>query len=154
YREAILTTSKLTSIPHRRPDSCRLSVVIPAYNEAPAIDAVLHRVVAQRARLRARGVTDLQVIVVDDGSQDDTAERVARHPGVRLVRHAVTRGNGAAPKPGFGHAAGDLLAFLDADGPYPPESLPDLCSEVLRHDTDLVVGSRMLGAESHMPLVR
>jgi len=149
-----LTTSKLTTTAHRRPASCRLSVVIPAYNEERGIDTILDRVAAQRDRLRTTGVTDLQVIVVDDGSQDGTAERVATHAGVRLVRHSVNRGYGAALKTGFADAAADLLAFLDADGTYPPESLPDLCREVLRHDVDLVVGSRMLNADSHMPLVR
>src|SRR3989442_8745949 len=144
----------LRSTPRRRADAHRLSVIIPAYNEERGIDAILHRVVAQRARLRATGVTDLQVIGVDGGSRDGPAERVAAHPGVRLVRHAVNQGYGAALKTGFSQAAGGLLAFRDADGTYPPESLPDLCREVLQHDADLVVGSRMLGAENHMPLVR
>ncbi|HSV07162.1 MAG TPA: glycosyltransferase family 2 protein [Candidatus Binatus sp.] len=144
----------LTSAPRSHSASHHLSVIIPAYNEERGIEAILHRVAAQRDRLRTAGVTELQVIVVDDGSQDGTAARVATHPGVRLVRHRVNQGYGAALKTGFSQAAGDLLAFLDADGTYPPESLPDLCREALRHDADLVVGSRMLGAENHMPLVR
>src|SRR5262249_20278433 len=144
----------LTSPLPRHSDSHRLSVIIPAYNEERGIDAILHRVVAQRDRLRTTGVTDLELIVVDDGSQDGTAERVATHPGVRLVRHQANQGYGAALKTGFAEADGDLLAFLDADGTYPPESLPDLCREALRRDADLVVGSRMLGVDNHMPRVR
>jgi len=144
----------LTDTARSSPQGHCLSVIIPAYNEERGIDAVLDRVAAQRDRLRTSGVADLQVIVVDDGSQDGTAARVARHPGVHLVRHPVNQGYGAALKTGFSQAAGDLLAFLDADGTYPPESLPDLCLEALRNDADLVVGSRMLGRENHMPLLR
>jgi len=69
------------------------------------------------------------------------------------VRHPTNRGYGAALKTGFNVARGDLLAFLDADGTYPPESFPDLCRKALA-GADLVVGSRRSGAESEMPLVR
>ncbi len=93
-------------------------------------------------------------MVVDDGSVDRTAQVVEGYRQVRLVRHERNRGYGAAIKTGFRHAAGDLLAFVDADGTYPPESLPDLCSAALELDSDLVIGSRMSGARSQMPLTR
>ena len=131
-----------------------LSVVIPAYNEEHGIDAILERVLAQRDGLRASGVEELEVIVVDDGSRDRTAERVAAHPGVRLVSHTVNRGYGAALKTGFSAARGELLAFLDADGTYPPESFVDLCREAVESEADIVIGSRMRGRDSEMPLVR
>jgi glycosyltransferase involved in cell wall biosynthesis len=131
-----------------------LSVVIPALNEERGIDAILDRVLAQREPLLAAGVADLEVIVVDDGSRDGTAERVAARPGVRLIRHDVNLGYGAALKTGFSEAGGDLLAFLDADGTYPPEQFPELCREALESGTDIVIGSRMLGADSEMPAVR
>lgn len=130
-----------------------LSVVIPAYNEEDAIDAILERVLGQRDALRADGVA-LEVIVVDDGSRDGTAERVAAHADVRLVRHARNQGYGAALKTGFAAATGEWLAFLDADGTYPPEQLPALCAIARARGADLVVGSRMMGASSEMPLVR
>jgi glycosyltransferase involved in cell wall biosynthesis len=130
-----------------------LSVVIPAYNEERGIEEILERVLAQREHLGRSGVADLELIVVDDGSVDATAQRVAAHPEVRLVRHGSNRGYGAALKTGFAEAGGELLAFLDADGTYPPEHLADLCREAL-NGTDLVIGSRMLGKESEMPLVR
>jgi glycosyltransferase involved in cell wall biosynthesis len=129
-----------------------LSVVIPAYNEEDGITAIVERVLAVRPELAGVGV-DLELVVVDDGSADRTAEIVAACPGARLVRHPANRGYGAALKTGFSAARGDLLGFLDADGTYPPESFPDLCREALA-GADLVVGSRRSGAESEMPVVR
>jgi len=104
--------------------------------------------------LVAVGVDRLEVIVVDDGCQDRTAEIVAgMGGGVRLVRHKRNLGYGAALKTGFRHATGGLLGFLDADGTYPPECFPQLCQAALE-GAELVIGSRMSGTESRMPLVR
>ena len=136
----------------RRPAS--LSVVIPALNEEHGIDEILERILAQRDNLAAVGVRDLEVVVVDDGSKDRTADRVRAHPEVRLIQHPVNRGYGAALKTGLNAARGDLLAFLDADGTYPPESFPALCAAIEEHSADLIIGSRMLGNDSEMPLVR
>jgi glycosyltransferase involved in cell wall biosynthesis len=129
-----------------------LSVVIPAYNEEESIAAIVDRVLAMRSPLEAEGLA-LELIVVDDGSSDRTAEIVTEYPEVRLLRHNPNRGYGAALKTGFCAARGNLLGFLDADGTYPPESFPALCREAL-HGADIVVGSRRSGAESEMPLVR
>jgi glycosyltransferase involved in cell wall biosynthesis len=129
-----------------------LSVVIPAYNEEDGIAAIVERVLAVRPELAGVGV-DLELVVVDDGSADRTAEMVAACLEARLVCHSTNRGYGAALKTGFNAARGDLLGFLDADGTYPPESFPDLCREALA-GADLVVGSRRSGAESEMPVVR
>ncbi|WP_448592661.1 glycosyltransferase family 2 protein [Thermoflexus hugenholtzii] len=131
-----------------------LSIVIPAYNEESAIGAVLERVRAVGPALQEAGFTDWEVIVVDDGSRDRTAEIVSAYPEVRLIRHPVNRGYGAALKTGFAHAHGEWLAFLDADATYPPESLPDLYRAARASGADMVVGSRMGSAESEMPLVR
>ncbi len=94
------------------------------------------------------------MLVVDDGSKDETARVVESYRQVRLIRHSGNRGYGAAIKTGFRHASGDYLAFVDADGTYPPESLPDLCRAALDQHADLVIGSRMSGARSEMPLTR
>ncbi len=131
-----------------------LSVVIPAYNEEDGIAAIIERVLEVRPSLRACGVQELEVIVVDDGSKDRTCEIVAGKPDVRLIKHGANRGYGAALKTGFRYAHGDLLAFLDADGTYPPECFPQLCRPILEEGADLVIGSRMTGTESEMPLVR
>ena len=138
--------------PRGRPAS--LSIVIPALNEENGIDAILQRILAQREGLAQVGILDLEVIVVDDGSKDRTADRIRTYDDVRLIQHEVNRGYGAALKTGFNAATGDLLAFLDADGTYPPESFPTLCQAINEHNADLIIGSRMLSGESEMPLVR
>ena len=66
---------------------------------------------------------------------------------MRLIRHGVNRGYGAALKSGMTAARGDLIAFLDADGTYPPESLPQLCARRRWRGADIVVGSRMAGGD-------
>jgi len=131
-----------------------LSIVIPAYNEERGIAQIIERTLSIRPRLREVGVDDMELLVVDDGSRDRTAEIAACYPEVRLIRHTVNRGYGAALKTGFNHARGNLLGFLDADGTYPPEYFPELCQVALQEGADLVIGSRMSGAESEMPLVR
>lgn len=131
-----------------------LSVVIPAYNEEDGIQDIMERVLAVRPALAAEGVDDLELIVVDDGSSDRTAEIVRRQPGVRLIQHAQNSGYGAALKTGFAAAQGDWIGFLDADGTYPPEYFPQLCRWALEIQADLVIGSRMAGAQSQMPKVR
>ncbi len=131
-----------------------LSVVIPALNEEDGIADIIERVLAVKEPLAQAGVSDLELIVVDDGSRDRTPEIVRSYPDVVLVQHPVNRGYGAAIKTGFRKARGDLLAFLDADGTYPPEYYPQLCAPIINGQADLVVGSRMVRGDSGMPLTR
>jgi glycosyltransferase involved in cell wall biosynthesis len=130
-----------------------LSVVIPAYNEEDGIADIIDRVLAVRPALAEAGVADLELIVVDDGSSDRTAAIVRSYPQVRLLQHSPNRGYGAALKTGWGQARGDLLAFLDADGTYPPEHFPELCRHIL-DGAEIVVGSRRSGESSGMPFTR
>lgn len=130
-----------------------LSVVIPAYNEEDGIAAIVDRVLAIAPELPKYGVDTLECIVVDDGSRDRTAEIVESYePRVRLIRQR-NKGYGGALKTGFQAATGELLGFLDADSTYPPEYFPQMCKVAL-DGADLVIGSRMAGASSEMPLVR
>lgn len=129
-----------------------LSVVIPAYNEEDGIAEIVERVLAIKPKLAAIDVA-LELLVVDDGSKDRTAEIVRGYPDVRLIQHNPNRGYGAALKTGFCAAEGDMLGFLDADGTYPPESFPAFCQLIIE-GADVVVGSRRSGEESDMPLVR
>jgi glycosyltransferase involved in cell wall biosynthesis len=135
-------------------ESVTLSVVIPALNEEQGIAGIVEDVLSIESGLKAVGVSRLEVIVVDDGSVDATAETVARIPGVRLIRHQVNRGYGAALKTGFGQASGSLLAFLDADSTYPPDCIVQLCEMAVQRGADVVIGSRRSGVESKMPALR
>ena len=130
-----------------------LSIVIPAYNEENGIAEIAKRVLAVGPALKAVGVDKLELLVVDDGSKDRTAEVAESISGVSLIRHPKNKGYGAALKTGFSKASGELIGFLDADGTYPPEYFPQLCQAAL-NGTDLVIGSRMAGADSQMPMTR
>lgn len=130
-----------------------LSVVIPAYNEEHGITEIANRVLSVRTDLKKAGVSQLQLLVVDDGSKDRTAQVAEKIKGVTLIRHPQNRGYGAALKTGFAQAKGELIGFLDADGTYPPEYFPKLCQAAL-NGSDLVIGSRMAGEDSKMPLTR
>jgi glycosyltransferase involved in cell wall biosynthesis len=130
-----------------------LSIIIPAYNEEDGIAEIANRVLAVREALIEAGVSELELVVVDDGSKDRTAEIARQVDGVTLISHPINRGYGAALKTGFAHAKGDVMGFLDADGTYPPEYFPKLFRKLME-GYDLVIGSRMAGASSEMPLVR
>jgi len=108
-----------------------VSVIIPAYNEQDAIADVVARVVGQ-GRWR-------EVLVVDDGSTDLTAER-AEKAGARVVRHPYNKGNGAAAKTGIREAKGEVVLLLDADGQHDPQDMLRLAEGV--GVNDLVIGAR------------
>ncbi len=110
----------------------KVSVVIPAKNEAATVGSLV-------AGLRA-SLPDAEIVIVDDGSSDDTAA-IATAAGARVVRHPVSRGNGAAIKAGARAATGDLLAFMDADGQHAPEHLPALLAQI-DAGYDMAVGAR------------
>ena len=130
-----------------------LSVVIPAYNEENGIAEIAGRVLSVETDLKNAGVDELELLIVDDGSKDRTVEVASKIAGVNLICHPRNKGYGAALKTGFSKARGDLIGFLDADGTYPPEYFPQLCRAAL-NGGDLIIGSRMAGAESKMPLTR
>ena len=130
-----------------------LSVVIPAYNEENGIAEIAERVLSVRGDLQASGVEELELLVVDDGSADNTAGVAEGIAGVRLIRHEKNKGYGAALKTGFSKANGELIGFLDADGTYPPEYFPKLCEQAL-NGSELVIGTRLSGTDSKMPMTR
>jgi|YNPBryBLVA2012_1023415.scaffolds.fasta_scaffold11809_2 glycosyltransferase involved in cell wall biosynthesis len=109
-----------------------VSVVIPAFNEAHNIGAVVQRV---RAAL-----PDAEILVVDDASQDGTAA-AALAAGARVERHPTNRGNGAAVKTGIRHASGEVVLLMDADGQMDPRYIPDLLGGIAA-GYDMVVGAR------------
>jgi glycosyltransferase involved in cell wall biosynthesis len=133
-----------------------LSIVIPAYNEENGIADIMKRVLAVRESLVVAGIERMELIVINDGSRDRTAQiagEIAENSMDVRVISQVNGGYGAALKTGFNDAKGELIGFLDADGTYPPEYFPQLCQEALK-GSDLVIGSRMAGADSKMPITR
>ncbi|VXB97607.1 Glycosyl transferase [Luteimonas sp. 9C] len=110
----------------------RISVVMPAKNEAEGLRKILP--------LLLQCQPDAEVVVVDDGSSDDTAE-VARAHGARVVGAPYSMGNGAAIKRGARAATGDVLVFMDADGQHDPAHIEPLL-ERLRAGYDMAVGAR------------
>ena len=134
-----------------------LSVVVPAYNEEKNIAEIMHRILAVRDSLAKVNIDKMELLIVNDGSKDDTAKIAqsiaANNENVLVINHPINRGYGAALKTGFLKAEGDLVGFLDADGTYPPEFFPKLCEAAL-NGCDLVIGSRMAGEATEMPVVR
>ncbi len=118
-------------------EPAQTTVVIPAFNEQEAIADVVGRV-------RGRGAWR-EVLVVDDGSTDLTAERAAK-AGARVVRHPYNKGNGAAVKTGIREAKGDVVLLMDADGQHDPEDMARLVAGVGVHD--MVIGARSSGDQS------
>ncbi|HEX3702225.1 MAG TPA: glycosyltransferase family 2 protein [Vicinamibacterales bacterium] len=112
-------------------DAAATSVVIPAYNEAAAVGPLV-------SALRAAGAWR-EILVVDDGSTDDTAAQAAA-AGARVIRHPYNKGNGAAVKTGIRQAAGDFVLIMDADGQHQPADAIRLVSHL--RTFDLVIGAR------------
>jgi glycosyltransferase involved in cell wall biosynthesis len=112
-------------------DPSDVSIVIPAFNEGEAISAVV-------ASLAAAGPWR-EIIVVDDGSQDETSAR-AGAAGATVVRHPYNKGNGAAVKSGIRRATGEYVLIVDGDGQHRPEDARRLVSRLGEYD--LVVGAR------------
>lgn len=119
-----------------------LSIIIPCYNEAqnvPLVAGHLFPVVEELERERM-----VQIVLVDDGSSDDTFDRLndlaADRPTVQVVRHEQNRGLGVAMRTGFVHARGDLIVTTDSDGTYPFSEIPRIL-ECLTPDVDMVTAS-------------
>ena len=114
-----------------------VSIVVPAFNEEPAIGALVQA-------LRA-GAAWREIIVVDDGSSDATAER-ARAAGATVVRHPYNKGNGAAVKTGIRSAGGEYVLIVDGDGQHQAADAARLVSHLGEYD--LVIGARSTGTQA------
>jgi len=118
-----------------------LSIIIPAYNEEKSILALLHEV--KKVNLKNVGVQK-EIIVVDDGSNDRTAEILAQEDNITVLTHTQNQGKGAAIRTGIKHATGDIILIQDADLEYEPNEYPDLLKPILSEKAKVVYGSRYI----------
>jgi glycosyltransferase involved in cell wall biosynthesis len=123
-----------------------VSVIIPALDEEQAVGDQIQNIARV---LNAEGIP-YEIIVVDDGSTDRTAERAAQ-AGARVLRHLENRGYGASIKTGIDAAQFDTIVISDADGTYPSDQIPALIAKL--EAADMVVGARTTNV-SHVPLAR
>lgn len=134
---------KQTFRPHPPLVVRKISIIIPAYCEEKTISQVIHT--AARTPLPV----EREIIVVDDGSHDRTAEQLRllqkQYPVLRIFQHASNLGKGAALRTGFAHVLGEVVLIQDADLEYDPADYNKLLEPLLAGDADVVYGSRFLG---------
>jgi glycosyltransferase involved in cell wall biosynthesis len=118
--------------------SPRISIVIPARNEAAGLRTLLPKLTGL--------MVEAAILVVDDGSIDDTRAVCVAH-GVKVISHPYTKGNGAAIKTGARAASGEVIIFMDADGQHKPEDIVELLGK-FDEGYDMVVGARQTGSQA------
>lgn len=110
----------------------KISIVLPAKNESASLKMLLPEI--------KRIFPNAEIIVVNDGSTDDTA-KISVQAGAKVISHPYSQGNGAAIKTGTRNASGNILVFMDSDGQHDPEDIPVLL-DLLNHGYDMAVGAR------------
>lgn len=123
----------------------RVCVVIPAYNEG----AVIRSVVASTKKQLAASSHDVSIVVVDDGSKDNTASEAER-AGAIVIRHILNSGAGSATATGLSYAEQNnfnIAVTMDADGQHLPSDVAQGVDKILQSDTDLLIGSRLIDNE-------
>ena len=121
-----------------------LTVLMPVFNERETIETAIERTLGAEM-----GAEERELVIVDDGSTDGTAEILAREwpAEVRVISHASNQGKGAAIRTGLEHARGEFTTVMDADLEYDPEEVADLMKPLARGDADAVYGVR--GFQAH-----
>ena len=126
----------------------KISIVIPCYNEAETIEAIVQAVLAAP-------LPNLEIIIVDDCSTDGTKELLYKkisHLVDQIIYHTKNQGKGAALRSGFANVTGEIVIIQDADLEYNPQEYPVLIQPILDGKADVVFGSRFQGGQAHRVL--
>ncbi len=129
-----------------------LSVVIPVFNEKETLHEIIRRVLAAPVEM------EREIVLVDDASTDGTQELYPQldhqfpNAKLRLLKHPMNKGKGAAVRTGFAEARGDVVLIQDSDLEYDPRDYPRLLKPILDGRADVVYGSRFVGGEEHRVL--
>jgi len=116
----------------------KISILMPVYNEEKTVGFVIESV------KKLRSLHNVEIIAIDDGSTDDSANIIAKH-GVRLLRNKRNRGKGAAIRKGLEDATGNIIVIQDADLEYDPRFIPRLVEPIIARRASVVYGSRFKG---------
>lgn len=129
-----------------------LSVLVPVFNE----EATIEQVLLSLLQVKLNGGIAMEIIVIDDGSTDNTAAKVAtlaaQHPQIRVLTHPRNTGKGSAIHSAIPHVNGEMLVIQDADLEYDPRDLNALLQPALEHDADVVYGTRFSSERPHRVL--
>lgn len=117
-----------------------LSIIIPAYNEEKTIAPLIEKVKSVNFGMKT------EIIVVNDGSKDNTLQAISSIPKIKVITYAVNRGKGGAIKEGFRQATGDIMIVQDADLEYDPNEIPSVVEPIIKRNAKVVYGSRFLSS--------
>ncbi len=127
----------------------KLSIIIPVYNEEKTVAQIVRKVLS----VKLPGIDNKEIIVIDDGSIDASAEEIAKLPEeIVKIRRGINVGKGSALKLGFQKATGDIVVIQDADLEYDPENFNILLPPILDGLADVVYGSRLVTNQPHRVL--